>query len=424
MITVQRNMTDALPIIQTKLHQPPLPRGLVARPRLTNLLDRQPKRPLTLVSAPAGYGKSTLIASWAEASDLPVAWVSLDEHDSDIVIFISYFLAALQSVYPNVGANTSALIQSPEIPTARLISNTLTSEIHHIGKPFVLVLDDYHLVRSASIQDFIEKLLTHPSRHLHLVISTRVDPPLSLSKFRARNQMTEVRLQDLRFTEDEVASLLEKINGNPVDAKTVAELETQSEGWVTGLRLSALAMRHRLGRDRIHDKLSLDNRYVSEYLVSEILSQQSEQLTEQLLKIAILDRFCAELCQVVCDVSSGKSATGDAESFILWLEASNLFIIPLDDQGVWFRYHHLFRAFLEQELQRRFSADEIVALHQRAGDWFAQNDMLEEAVHHALAARDVDRAAHFVEARRHELMNQQQWSRLQNLLKTITQGFY
>ena len=220
MITVQRNMTDALPIIQTKLHQPPLPRGLVARPRLTDLLDRQPKCPLTLVSAPAGYGKSTLIASWAEASDLPVAWVSLDEHDSDIVIFISYLLAALQSVYPDAGANTSALFQSPEIPTTRLIFNTLMSEIHHIGEPLVFVLDDYHLVRSASIQDFIEKLLTHPSRHLHLVISTRVDPPLSLSKFRARNQMTEVRLQDLRFTEDEVALLLEKIIGNSVDSKT------------------------------------------------------------------------------------------------------------------------------------------------------------------------------------------------------------
>ena len=415
-------MADTLPIIQTKLHRPPLPRDLVARPRLTNLLDRQLQRPLTLVSAPAGYGKSTLISGWVENVDCSVAWVSLDEQDSDIVVFISYFLGAIQSFFPTVGADTRAMIQSFELPPLAVIFRTLINELSHIKTDFIVVLDDYHRIRSTSVHNFIEELLRHPPQNLHLVIGTRIDPPISLSSLRAYGKLTEIRLQDLRFTEGEAAVLLEKMIGAPVESATVTELETQSEGWVTGLRLAALAMRHRLGRDRVQGEISLNNRYVSEYLVSEILSRQSEQMAKQMLKITILDRFYAGLCQAVCDLSASKGE-GDAESFIRWLEASNLFVIPLDDQGIWFRYHHLFQAFLEQELQRRFSDDEIAALHIRAGDWFAQNDMLEEAVHHALAVGDMDRAAQLVEDQRIDILFQQQWYRIQGLLKLFPRDF-
>lgn len=410
------------PLIQTKLHRPPLPRDLVARTRLTDLVDCQPQRALSLVSAPAGYGKSTLISRWAEALECPVAWVSLDEQDSDIAIFMSYFLAALQTIFQDAGAETWALIQSTELPPLAVISRTLINELHQIETDFVLVLDDYHRIRSTSIHDFIEELLTHPPQHLHLILGTRIDPPISLNNLRARNQVTEVRLQDLRFTDVEVAVLLEKVIGAPIDADTITELETQSEGWVTGLRLAALAMRHRLGRDRIQGKISLTNRYVSEYLVSEILSKQSEQLAEQMLKIAILDRFCAGLCQAICGAASGKD-NQEAESFIHSLEASNLFVIPLDDQGVWFRYHHLFQSFLQNELERRFSPDEIAILHCQASGWYAQNDLLEEAVQHALAAQDLDLAARFVEDQRIDLLFRQKWHRIKNLLKLFPRDF-
>lgn len=411
-----------IPLIQTKLNRPPLPTDLVARPRLTDLLDCQPQRPLTLVSAPAGYGKSTLLSSWAEALDCPVAWVSLDEHDSDFTVFISYVLGALQTIYPTAGVDTWALIQRSELPPQATISRSLINELNQIAADFVLVLDDYHLIRSTSVHDFIEELLTHPPRHLHLVLGTRIDPPISLITLRARSQVTEIRLQDLRFTEAEAAVLLEKLIGGALDAATVTELETRSEGWVTGLRLAALAMRHRLGRDRIQGRISLNNRYVSEYLVSEILSQLSEQRAEQMLKTAVLDRFCARLCQAINTSASGKGDQ-EAESFVRWLETSNLFVIPLDDQGVWFRYHHLFQAFLQNELERRFNPDEIATLHRQASEWFAQSDFLEEAVQHALAAQNPDLAARLVEDRRIELLFRQQWYRLQRLLILFPRDF-
>jgi LuxR family maltose regulon positive regulatory protein len=363
-----------------------------------------------------------LISGWAEALTCPVAWISLDEHDSDIVVFISYILAALQTIYPETGADTRALIQSSEIPPLGAITRTLINELHQTEGHFVLVLDDYHLVRSTSIHDFIDELLSHPPQYLHLVLGTRLDPPKTLNILRARGHVTEIRLQDLRFTEVETAVLMEKIIGAPIDAATLAELNTRSEGWVTGLRLAALAMRHRVGRDRIQGNISLNNRYVSGYLVSEILSQQSEQLVEQMLKIAILDRFCAELCQEVCNLASGKRA-GNAEGFILWLEAANLFVVPLDDQGVWFRYHHLFQAFLQNELNRRFSADEIAILHHRASDWFAQNGLVEEAVQYALEAQNLDLAAQLVEDQRIDLLFQEQWLRIQNLLNLFPRDF-
>jgi len=213
------------PLLQTKLHRPPLPRALVARPRLTDLLTFQPHRPLTLVSAPAGYGKSTLISSWVEALDCPVAWVSLDEHDSDLAIFISYILAALQTFFPSMGAETRALIRGAELPSIEIIARSLVNELNRIETDFILVLDDYDHIRSTAVHDLIEELLMHPPQHLHLVLGTRIDPLISMNTLRARGQVTEIRLQDLRFTKEEAAVLLGKLVGAPVEAATIIELE-------------------------------------------------------------------------------------------------------------------------------------------------------------------------------------------------------
>ncbi len=411
-------MADALPIIQTKLHRPPLPRDLVARPRLTNLSDRLLQEPLILVSAPAGYGKSTLISNWAEGLNCPVAWLSLDEHDSDLAAFVSYFLRALQTIFPALGTDTMALIQGTELPPSVFIARTLINELNLIEADFVLVLDDYHHIRSTAVHDFVEEILSHPPLHLHLVVGTRIDPPISLSTFRARGQVIEIRIHDLRFTEEEALILFEKLVGAPVKPATVAEFEAQSEGWVTGLCLASLALRHRLSRDHFKKDISLNNRYVSEYLISEILLQQSEQLADNMLKTAILDRFCAGLCRAILE-----NGAEDAERFIRWLEASNLFVISLDNQGIWFRYHYLFQEFLKNELERRFSAEEIAFLHRRASDWFAENDMLEEAVQLALAGKDPELAARLVEDKRIDLLAQQKWLGIQNLLKLFPREF-
>ena len=204
-------MAEILPIIQTKLHRPPLPRDLVARPRLTNLYDRLLQEPLTLVSAPAGYGKSTLISNWAESLNCPVAWLSLDEHDNDLAGFVSYFLMAMQTTFPAIGADTIALIQGTEIPPSLFIARTLINELTLIEADFVLVLDDYHYIRSTAVHDFVEEILSHPPLHLHLVIGTRIDPPISLSTFRARGQVIEIRLHDLRLTVEEAVVLFEKL---------------------------------------------------------------------------------------------------------------------------------------------------------------------------------------------------------------------
>ncbi|MEA3440747.1 MAG: AAA family ATPase, partial [Chloroflexota bacterium] len=293
-------MDHTTSLIQTKLHRPPLPVDLVPRPRLTEWLEQRRIRPLTLISAPAGYGKSTLAEYWLEYLDWPRAWVSLDEHDDDLVVFLNYFLAAIQSIFPDVGDETLALLKVSPLPPLTPISRCLINELAQIDQPFVLVLDDYHQIHEASINELLNELLLHPPHALHLLICTRLDPLLPLVKLRAQGQITEIRAQDLRFTQEETSILLQKMLGRAIDKTTVISLEKQTEGWVTGLRLAVLALRRRVGRVRIQGELTVNNRYVADYLVSEILGQVVPVHSDCMLKIAVLERFNTELCQAVC----------------------------------------------------------------------------------------------------------------------------
>jgi len=404
---------DAFPLIETKLHRPPVPTDLVPRERLTAWLNQRTQRPLTLVSAPAGYGKTTLISRWMESLDCPVAWVSLDEYDNDLAVFLGYFTAAIQGLFPQALKQIQALIKSPEMPPTRYLAGGLINDLNAIQGEYVLALDDYHLIHEKNIHDLLNELLLHPPQGLHLVLGTRTDPPLGLMNLRVRGQVTEVRTQDLRFTSAEIPNLMEKLLDRAIGADTASSLEEQTEGWVTGLRLAALAMRYRVGKEFLSENLSVDNRYINDYLISEILANQMKVYSEWLVKSSIMERFCSGLLETVL----GKEKNSEVliingEVFLQWLESSNMFTIPLDDHGEWFRYHHLFRDFLQRQITDRYDETEITALHSRTSAWYAQNGLIEEALQHALAANDTATAVDLVAQYRHDLMNVEQWHRL------------
>jgi len=262
-------------------------------------------------------------------------------------------------------------------------------------------LDDYHLIETIAIHDLLNELLIHPPRNLHLVLGTRMDPPYPLITLRANSQLTEIRVQDLRFNIEETQQLFQNMVEIPIDQKMISELDTGTEGWVTGLRLAALAMRHRVGRDALPEELSVKNRYVTEYLVSEILARQAENLSDCMLNTSILESFCVDLCETVCfqsaELSGNRSASSEFNGvqFLEWLRTSNLFVIPLDDQNEWFRYHHLFREFLQQELAKRISPDDNKNLHAAAGRWYAQNGSIEEALY-CTGSKDIGHKGRFI----------------------------
>lgn len=412
---------ESNPLIQTKLNRPPLPVDLVPRPRLTTWLERQRRgRPLTLISAPAGYGKSTLMSCWLLSAACPTAWVSLDEQDSDIEGFLRYFLAAIQAIFPAALPESQAFLMVTPPPPIPVIASTLINEINQIETPFILALDDCHRLKGQIIQGLLGEILSHPPRNLHLVLGTRMDPLLPLTALRARSQMTEIRIPDLRFQPEETQLLFKNMLGHAVDPTVISEVEAQAEGWVIGLRLAALAMQRRIGTSILPGELSVHNRYVNEYLISEILAKQTRDLSDCMVKTSILKRFCAELCETVCfPIPAGNGSTQtnlNGRQFLEQLHVSNLFVIPLDDQHEWFRYHQLFQELLQKELSRRFNPDEIAKLHTAAGHWYAQNGLIEEAIFHLMSANDTAAAIQLIAQHRYRLMNTTQWARLDRWL--------
>jgi LuxR family maltose regulon positive regulatory protein len=391
-------MDYTVPLIQTKLQLPVQSIDPVPRPRLAEWLDQRWKRPLTLVSAPAGYGKSTLISEWVRSLDCPSAWLSLDQYDNDLRVFLDYFITAIRSIHPQKLTETQALLGAPEMPPLRYLSGSLINELNEIEGEYVFVLDDYNMIELQSIHDLVNELIQHAPKGMHLVLCTRMDPPLPLVKLRATGQISEIRGQDLSFTLDEAHILVQNILGTHIDRDETNTLVARSEGWVTGIRLAALALRHRRGNEAVKGSLSANNRYVMEYLVSEILENQVAVFSEWLLKTSILERFCTDLCEAVCATEAGsKGAEINGQEFFNWLEASNLFVIHLDDKGLWVRYHHLFQDFLQNELASRITGGEIAVLHSLASAWYADNGLIDEALRHALSAGDVMSAAQLVE---------------------------
>ena len=388
----------ATPLLQTKLYIPPLRPELVPRPRLIERLNAGLDRKLTLVSAPAGFGKPTLLSEWIHGGDaatapLRAAWLSLDEDDNDPARFLAYFIAALQMVEENIGEGTPSALQSPQPPPIEAILTPLLNEIATIPNGFTLVLDDYHLIKAKPIHDALTFLLDHLPPPMRLVIATRQDPPLPLARLRGRGHMTEIRAGDLRFTEEEATAFLNQTMGLGLTPDEVSALEARTEGWIAGLHLAALSLKGEADRAAFIRAFAGDDRHVMDYLVSEVVSRQSEAVQRFLLHTAILERLCGPLCDAVLD-SDGQPGSGQA--ILEYLEQANLFIVPLDNRRQWYRYHHLFADLLRHRLRRTVGAQGIAPLHRRASAWYAHNDMMSEAIAHSLVAKDWEQAAQLI----------------------------
>ncbi len=408
----------SISVIKTKLHRPQVGTGHLHRQHLLERLGNRLHRPLTLVSAPAGYGKSTLVSCWLEACDLPAAWLSLDESDNDLHLFLSYVLAAVQTVFPEAGQEIQTILKAPELPPMNVLTGLMVNTLDRIDTPFILAIDDYHLVHNNAIHKLFEEILKHPPHALHLVLMTRSDPPLPVAKLRAKGQMTEIRVMDLCFSHIETAEFLKQILGTPIEDSIVSKFEKKSEGWVTGLQLAALSLRHTDNIERVAAGLPDANRYILDYFVEEILSQQSKVMQDYLLSTSILDRFCAPLCDAVF-ISDAAPGAGDinGQKFLQLLKKNNMFVISLDGGDRWFRYHHLFQSLLKHRAKHRFKPDDIGGLHTKASTWFAENGHFEEAIQHALSGGDVEGAVKIVGHARHGLMNANKWHQLVQWIK-------
>ncbi|MGY1747335.1 helix-turn-helix transcriptional regulator, partial [Blastococcus sp. SYSU D00695] len=377
------------PLLSTKTHVPRRRRGSVARPRLTGRLSRGDAA-LTLVSAPAGFGKTTLLTEWlaATAGERSTAWLALDERDDDPVTFWTYLVTALRTAVDGAGDRALALLSEPHASLDEVLA-TLVNELDALSEDVVLVLDDYHLIASREVHDRLAWLLERLPPTVRLVIATRADPALPLARLRARGELVEVRAADLRFTADEVSAYLTGAMGLPLTADDVAALDARTEGWIAALQLAALSMQDRDDVAGFIAGFAGDDRYVVDYLVEEVLQRQPADVRDFLLSTAVLSRLSGPLCDVVTG-RDGGAATLEA------LDRANLFLVALDDRRHWYRYHHLFADVLRARLLAE-RPDRVAELHRRASGWFAANGESGEAIRHALAGGDPERAAELVE---------------------------
>ncbi len=398
-------------ILRTKLHRPPVTEDQVRRDRLLERMDLGQETPLTLVSAPAGYGKSMLVSQWVEASEERCAWLSLDADDSDLATFVAYLLASVRCLFPDACAQTESLITAPEPPALQVLGRHLVNELDAVDTAFTLALDNYQRIEpSSEVHDLLRFLLEYPPLPLRLVVVTRHEPPLSMTMLRARDRVTEIRMQDLRFTELEIKEFLQKTAGLKVSEEALGNLHHQTEGWAVALRLVSLHLSHVDDPDAFLIELHGGIQHTQKYLLEEVLARLSPRMRDWLRKTSVLDRFCPDLCDAVCGANgSPGSSEIDGRQFVEVLMWGNLFAVSLDARGEWYRFHHLFQALLHEELEGQASIEQIAALHLRACEWFENRGFIEEAIHHALAAGDSVAAAHIVERHRHEELDRDRW---------------
>jgi LuxR family maltose regulon positive regulatory protein len=384
-----------VPILATKLCLPPLRLRSVPRPRLVERLNNglAAGNRLTLVSAPAGFGKTSLVGGWVADCGRPVAWLSLDEGDGDLGRFLTYLIAALQTVAPGIGEGILAVLQSPQPPPLESTLTALLNDIATIPSAVVLVLDDYHVLDARPVDDALAFLVEHLPPQLHLVIATREDPALPLARLRARGQLTELRADDLRFTPSEAAEFLNQVMNLDLSADEIAALEARTEGWIAGLQLAAISLQGRADVAGFIASFGGSNRFVLDYLIEEVLRRQSEPVQTFLLRTSILDRLCGPLCDAVL-----LDASASGQETLEYLERANLFIVPLDNERRWYRYHHLFADLLRQRRQQsEVSSGAVDDDHLRASAWFEANGLDVEAFQHAAAGHEVERAERLVE---------------------------
>jgi LuxR family transcriptional regulator, maltose regulon positive regulatory protein len=388
------------PILATKLSIPPLRPNVVLRPRLLERLNEGLHRKLILISAPAGFGKTTLVSEWVGGIELPTAWLSLDAGENDPTRFLTYLVAALQTIAATIGEGVLGVLHSPQPPPPEAMLTTLLNDITTISDHFVLVLDDYHVIAAQAVDQALTYLVEHLPPQMHLVIATREDPPLPLARLRVGGHLTELRVADLRFTPSEATAFLNQVMGLPLSAEDIAALERRTEGWIAGLHLAALSIQGHEDATSFIQSFTGSHHFVLDYLVEEVLGQQSERIQNFLLCTSILDRLCGPLCDAVL-----LNPSGFGQATLEYLEHANLFLVPLDNERRWYRYHQLFADLLRLRLHQRIASstgDEgksIAELHIRASQWYEDHDLELEAFHHAAAANDVERAERLMEGK-------------------------
>jgi LuxR family maltose regulon positive regulatory protein len=419
-------------LLTTKLNIPRMRQDLVSRPELLKRLNAGLQRKLTLISAPAGYGKTTLVSQWIQALDeadqpIDVAWLSLDESDSDLSRFLSYLIAALRRVEPNIAEGALSALGSSRPPPAEEILIVLVNAITTIPGRFVLILDDYYLIGPSPIDETLTFLLEHLPPQMHLVITTRDDPQLPLARLRARGQMTELRAADLRFTVAEATDFLNRVMGLSLSTQDVAALERRTEGWIVGLQLAAISMQ---GSDDVTgfvESFTGSHRFLLDYLLEEVLEQQSDSTQTFLLQTAILDRLTGPLCDAVrfgqapmptCSAATARDDQVNSQVMLEMLEHANLFVVALDEERRWYRYHHLFADLLRRRL-RQTQSDWEHTLHRRASEWCERNGLVDESIEYALRAEELERSARLVDEHADPMWQRGEHTKLRNWLARL-----
>lgn len=427
--------SPASPLLLSKLRIPRARPEIVARPRISVLLDTALQHKLTLLCAPPGAGKTTALSEWAQHCPAPIAWLTVEESDNLLEDFLSYLAAALDRVVPGCGAAAMSLLRSPAPLDEKAFTAALLNDLDALTTPLILVLDDFHLLRNQTAQDIVNELIEHMPPAFHLVIATRSDPPLPLARLRARGELTELRAADLRFTTQEAAAFLNEVMHLGLSPQEVEALESRTEGWIAGLQLAALSMRGRKDVASFIQAFTGSHHFVLDYLVEEVLNRQSQQVQSFLLQTSILDRLCGALCDAILAPQEAKPDEGaesgasraptageiplNSQAILSDLERANLFIESLDDERRWFRYHGLFADLLRYRLEQSYPGEHIRRLHLRTAVWLEQHDLLEEAVSHYLAGGDEVSAARLVSSRDQQWLKLGQASRLIGWLDSL-----
>jgi LuxR family transcriptional regulator, maltose regulon positive regulatory protein len=398
-------------LLTTKLYIPRRRPNLVSRPRLIDRLNAGLDKKLTVISAPPGFGKTTLLSDWIPNSPRCVTWLSLDEGDNDPTRFWAYFISSLQELRSDLGESALALLQSPQAPPITSILTALINDITAFPDLFSTVLDDYHMIDSQPIREGLIFLVDHMPKNMHLVITTRVDPPLPLARLRVHDEMTELRANDLRFTAEESAMFLDKAMGLSLSVEEVAALEERTEGWIAGLQIAALSMQGREDLPEHVQSFSGSHRHILGYLAEEVLDRRPKGTLDFLLQTSVLDRLCGPLCDAVTGGAGGQAILED-------MEHANLFIVPLDDEGKWYRYHHLFAEVLQARL-RQNQPELPPQLHLRASEWYEDHGLLIEAILHALAGGAAVKAAQLIDKNRWALLGRGEANTLQRWLDEL-----
>ena len=388
------NVYERSQLLRAKSFVPPLRPGQIVRPRLSDLINGGLDRTLILVSAPAGYGKTTLVSRWLKETQIPSAWISLDGGDNDPVRFLQYVLAALLPLAPGIESDLSGMLQGIQPGQFENVINLLANELASLTDPFVLVLDDFHVIHAEAVLAILSYLLELLPPRMHLALLSRTDPPLPLARLRVRGQLLDIRADQLRFTRDEIAAFLNDAMGLALSVSDLSALEARTEGWVAGLQLAGLSMQSCKDVHGFVSAFTGSHHYIMDYLAEEVLRLQPKQVRAFLLQTSILDRLCGPLCEAVNGVDAAGAVAGQA--MLESLEEMNLFTIPLDDERRWYRYHHLFADVLRKRLEHQ-SPHLLPVLHRRASQWYEQNGFIAESIQQAITARDQDRAAQLIE---------------------------